>query len=93
MYKKCFCNFYILTNKILFKQIVHFVRILVVDPVYTHTHIYIYIYIYKILKIYMKYILNNLRNIFLHFHILVLLFYFPYILYARFYEEGETILC
>jgi len=31
MCKQIFCNFYILTNKILFKQIVHFVRILVTD--------------------------------------------------------------
>jgi len=33
MYKKFFCNFYISTNEILFKQIVHFVRILVAEPV------------------------------------------------------------
>jgi len=31
--QKVFCNFYILANKILFKQIVYFVRILVVHPV------------------------------------------------------------
>jgi len=29
-----FCSFYILANKILFEQIVHFVPILVADPVY-----------------------------------------------------------
>jgi len=34
MYKKFFRNFYILTNKMLLKQIVHFVRILVADSVY-----------------------------------------------------------
>jgi len=35
MYRKFFCNFYVLANRILFKQIVHFVRILIVDSVYT----------------------------------------------------------
>jgi len=29
-----FCNFYTLANKILLKQIVHFVWVLVADPVY-----------------------------------------------------------
>jgi len=36
MYKTFFCNFYILANRILFKQIIHFVRILVADHLYVH---------------------------------------------------------
>jgi len=34
MYKKFFCDVYILANRILFKQIVHFVRISVANYVY-----------------------------------------------------------
>jgi len=34
MYKKLLYNFYILANRILVKQIVHFVRILVADNIY-----------------------------------------------------------
>jgi len=47
MYKKFFCNFYILANRILFKQIVHFVRILVADPILYY--IYFIINLYSIL--------------------------------------------
>jgi len=35
MNRKFFCNFYVLANRILFKQIIHFVRILMMDSVYT----------------------------------------------------------